>query len=108
MIAPVRRRRAFFLLPTSASLLQLSSRLWSRGFHDHFADLDSKSVEEVADVLVRLAVSRAVLPSADIATTGARIRGWRPPPRRWLADSRDLSGLASIHWTNGPFVGMSG
>ncbi|AYE96395.1 TetR/AcrR family transcriptional regulator [Mycobacterium paragordonae] len=61
------------LLPTSASLLQLSSAALVAWFHDHFADLDSEDVEEVADVLVRLTVSHVVLPSADIATTGARI-----------------------------------
>lgn len=55
------------LLPTSASLLQLSSAALVAWFHDHFADLDSEDVEEVADVLVRLTVSHVVLPSADIS-----------------------------------------
>ena len=61
------------LLPTSASLLQLCSAALITWFNDHFADLDPKDVQDVADVLVRLTVSHVVLPAADIATTGERI-----------------------------------
>ncbi|MCE5290473.1 MAG: TetR family transcriptional regulator [Nocardiaceae bacterium] len=61
------------LLSTSASLLELSSAVLVTWFGEHFTDLDSDDVEEVADVLVRLTVSHLVLPAADVGTTGRRI-----------------------------------
>ncbi|MBX8689325.1 TetR family transcriptional regulator [Mycobacterium sp. 20091114027_K0903767] len=61
------------LLPTSASLLELSSAVLVTWFGEHFADLDSVDVGEVADVLVRLTVSHLVLPAGDVGTTGRRI-----------------------------------
>ncbi len=61
------------LLPTSASLLELSSAALITWFGEHFDQLDCEDVNEVADVLVRLTVSHLVLPAADAHTTGRRI-----------------------------------
>lgn len=61
------------LLPTSASLLELSSAALIAWFGEHFDQLDPEDVNEVADVLVRLTVSHLVLPAADAHTTGRRI-----------------------------------
>lgn len=61
------------LLPTSASLLELSSAALIAWFGEHFDQLDPEDVNEVADVLVRLTVSHLELPAADAHTTGRRI-----------------------------------
>ncbi|BCO71503.1 hypothetical protein MINTM008_08380 [Mycobacterium intracellulare] len=74
------------LLPTSASLLELSSAALVTWFNEHFPGLDADDVHEVADALVRLTVSHVVLPSADASLTGERSRGspfaiWAQIPR---------------------------
>ncbi len=61
------------LLPTSASLLELSSAALVTWFNEHFSGLDANDVNDVADALVRLTVSHVVLPTADAETTGERI-----------------------------------
>ncbi|UMB72060.1 TetR/AcrR family transcriptional regulator [Mycobacterium paraterrae] len=61
------------LLPTSASLLDLSSARMAKWFIEHFPGLDATEVTDIVDALVRLTVSHLVLPIADAATTATRI-----------------------------------
>jgi len=61
------------LLPTSASLLELSSATMATWFIEHFPGLDADEVTDTVDALVRLTVSHLVLPTADAATTARRI-----------------------------------
>lgn len=61
------------LLPTSASLLELSSARMATWFIEHFPGLDATEVTDVVDALVRLTVSHLVLPIADASTTATRI-----------------------------------
>ncbi len=61
------------LLPTSASLLELSSAALVKWFTEHVPSLDAEDIADVVDALVRLTVSHLVLPSADATTTGQRI-----------------------------------
>lgn len=61
------------LLPTSASLLELSSAALVKWFTQHFTELDDEDIDEVVDALIRLTISHLVLPSADVATTAGRI-----------------------------------
>lgn len=61
------------LLPTSASLLELSSATMTTWFIGHFPGLDAQDVRDVVDALVRLTVSHLVLPSDDAAATAQRI-----------------------------------
>lgn len=61
------------LLPTSASLLELSSAALVTWFNEQFPGLDRDDVNDVADALVRLTVSHVVLPTADSEATGRRI-----------------------------------
>ncbi|OBF88069.1 TetR family transcriptional regulator [Mycobacterium sp. 852002-51163_SCH5372311] len=61
------------LLPTSASLLELSSAALVTWFTEHVPSLDADDVADVVDAMVRLTVSHLVLPAADATATGQRI-----------------------------------